>query len=214
MVVILVGDGERIDFLEPIEITPEQFEKFKKGLVEIYDKRAVFFEPMDFDDMRSERLGDYFPSCAWDRPEELEILITPISTNEKSRLMGRPTSSVLMQECEWLPRYFAWRKVNGPGRWDEVALIKKFLAQLELEKKMERAKRSKVILLQCTECGTYHDPRNKDWGFCNICAESLREVKVTRKERAELYKRQPHSKKGYMNSVREMLREYPLIKDD
>jgi len=214
LVVILVGDGERIDFSEPIELSQGQFEKFKKGFLEIYDKRAVFFEPMDFEDMRSERLGEFFPSTAWDRPEELEILIMPISTEEKSRLMGRPYMSVFMQECEWLPRYLAWRKDNGRGIKDEVALIKKFLTHLELEKKKERTKRSKVVLLQCTECGTYHDPRNKEWGLCNICAERLREVKVTRKERAELYVQQPAAKKEYVTGVREMLKEYPLIKDE
>ena len=100
--------------------------------------------------------------------------------------------------------------------WIIQNLINPFLKVLEqeIEKLKAREKRKKPMVLQCTECGTYHDPRNRDWPFCEICAGDLREVRVSKAERRVLYINQPESDRDYWNAVQEMLKKYPYKEDD
>ena len=210
---ILKGDYGHVDFVEPVEMTPKQFELFMKHLPKIFDRRIIMQDRLNSETMRELRLGEYFPSETW-APCEYEILLEPFSTEKKSELLGRSFMSVRMQETAWLPEYFSWRQKHPELKHNDIELIKLFLKEQEIEKLKAREKRKNPLLLQCTECGTYHDPRNKTLTFCNICAENLREVHVSKAERRVLYLNQPESNRNYLNAIQEMLKKYPYKEDE
>jgi len=201
MAILLIGDYTRVDFQHPVEMTQPQFKQFVDGLKIIFDEKTVYsYESWEFRDA-NRRLGDYFPRESLE-DYELQVLIMPISTDQKSKKLGRTFMSIRMKECEWLPLYLRYCEINKKNQFD-IETIRSFLKWQEDEKKKRAEERSKYgSVFACKKCGReylksrFSNPQIKTPGYCDYEAEKLIEKRIE-KEKIEKLKFDGKIKESY-----------------
>ena len=137
---ILIGSNWNIDFDGPIEMNPEQYQKFISYMNKTY--KVVQIE--EADELRAERMGSKLFFKNWEFEELYYILDPTLTTDELTEMLGRTWMSINIKRGWYMAAFNRWCMQKGKNIFKEdiKVLIKQFINEKkELFEKRIREKK-------------------------------------------------------------------------
>ena len=139
---ILLGHKGNVDFDGPISITKSQKDQFINFLETIFDP----VKEIEYDNFRTERLGDKYFIRRWDIDEIAILIDFNITLEEACELLGRTFMSVNIKRGEFIPDFMRWANKKGHNliQDDIKEIIKEYLEETKKIAKQKRTKESQL----------------------------------------------------------------------
>ena len=125
-------DGNRVDFEAPIYMEDDYFKKFCDFLEKLTSEKIEVVPVKEKERWVGE--GERHPKV-W-KPEELMLLLSPLSHAELEKKLKRSDMSILMKQGDFVPKFMNWAKKKGYSVEEiTTSVIKKYMEEEDEDSK-------------------------------------------------------------------------------